>query len=204
MKTLSFGKTLPKHNLLSKEDLAELDILAEKILRPKKWNFNSCKKEARKYNTRKEFAKGSGGAYYWARVNKKLEEVCGHMEVLRREWTLESVKKEAKKYNTRREFEKGSLGAYSWALRNGLLDEVCGHMEVLQKEWDLESVKEEAKKYNTRNEFQKGSRGAYNWAWRNKKLDEVCSHMDNKLLNPFSKKKFKEFYKKIEPGKRRD
>ena len=121
-----------------------------------------------------------------------------------RKHTLESVKEEANKYKTRSEFEKGSGGAYQWAQRNGLLDEVCSHMEVVRSVWSLESVKEEAKKYNTRSQFQENSKGAYDWAHRNGLLDEVCGNMDNKHLNPFSKKRFKEFYKKIEPGKRRD
>ena len=43
------------------------------------WTKERCKKEAKKYNTRSNFEKGSGGAYGAAHKKGWLEEYCKHM-----------------------------------------------------------------------------------------------------------------------------
>ena len=48
----------------------------------KYWDFKSCQKEAKKYNTKKEFRENCGSAYAHASENKFLNEICLHMEVL--------------------------------------------------------------------------------------------------------------------------
>ena len=46
----------------------------------KKWNFEACKMEAKKYQYRSEFEEGASGCYDAALKNNWLHEVCGHMK----------------------------------------------------------------------------------------------------------------------------
>lgn len=145
------------------------------LLKIKKWNLDSVKKEALKYSKWTDFLRKSGGAYSWALRNKKLDEVCKHLEK-RKKWDLDSVKKFAKSYKNATEFMRSP--AYMWALRNKKLDEVYRYLKNKRKKWDLNSVKKEALRYKLKTDFQRKSAGAYNWALNNKKLDEVCTHMN--------------------------
>jgi hypothetical protein len=43
------------------------------------WTFDRCQAEALKYETRKDFERGSGGAYKAAFSNGWLDQICGHM-----------------------------------------------------------------------------------------------------------------------------
>ena len=141
-----------------------------------KWGYDSCKKEALKYKTRKEFHKGSSGAYKSSRINGWLDEICSHMiEILKPKnyWTLKNCKKESLKYKTRSEFQKSSSSAYKSSRINGWLDEICGHMEGTYGHWTIkENCLQESLKYKTRTEFKKGSNTAYESSRRNGWLDE--------------------------------
>lgn len=52
-----------------------------------KWNYEACKKEALKYETRNKFKVNSKGAYASAAKNGWRTDICSHMKVLRREKT---------------------------------------------------------------------------------------------------------------------
>jgi len=93
------------------------------------WTDDEILQEAKKYNTRKEFATGSASAYETARKRGLLEEACKHMEVLINKWTYEMVSNAASKFNTRYEFQKGNLAAYAASRKLGCTDEICSHME---------------------------------------------------------------------------
>jgi isopentenyldiphosphate isomerase len=95
------------------------------------WTKERCREEALKYNSRNEFQKNSKSAYKASLKNGWLDEICGHMDELRKQkghWTKERCQEEALKYNSRSEFKKNSP-AYSASLRNGWLDEICSHMK---------------------------------------------------------------------------
>lgn len=49
-----------------------------------KWTLEAIRKEASKYSSRGEFAKGSSNAYKRACQTDVLDEVCGHMVDLRK------------------------------------------------------------------------------------------------------------------------
>lgn len=49
-----------------------------------KWTEASVREEAKKYNTRKEFNKGNQSAYQAARKLEILDDVCSHMEKVKR------------------------------------------------------------------------------------------------------------------------
>ncbi len=143
----------------------------------KKWDLKSIKAEAKKYSTRTDFSKGSGGAYSFTKKNGLLNSVCSHMEHGSIKWTPELLKLEAQKHNTLKDFIANSGGAYKTAKTLGIADEICSHMKR-RLPWTFERVFEEAKKYNGRTEFSKGSGGAYCAAKKNCWLNDVCGHMD--------------------------
>ena len=152
------------------------------------WTKENCHQEALKYQTRSEFYLGSNSAYNAARKNKWLDDICLHMEELKRpsgHWSKENCHQEALKYQSRNEFRLGSNGAYDAAGKNGCLDEICSHMEELKRPsgyWTKENCHIEALKYQSRNEFKLRSNSAYNAANINNWSDEICSHMETRQL----------------------
>jgi len=145
-----------------------------------KWTFETCKADALKYTSIKDWRKHSGAAYGTARKNNWADECTKHMKKLRREaWTLEECKKEAKKYKFRGEWQKKSMGSYTAARVSGWLEKCTAHMERLQKPngyWTLERCKADALKYKTKAEWGKNSLG-YKMAREYGFTEECCSHM---------------------------
>ena len=146
------------------------------------WTKEHCAEEAKKYQNRSSFCKGSNGAYTAALKHSWLDEICSHMEIRwKKRWTSKELcAEEAKKFNNRKEFAEFSSGAWAAAQQKGWLDEICSHMEVRwQKKWDTKSkCAKEAKKYKNRTDFQRYSPGAWNAANKHNWLDEICSHME--------------------------
>ena len=138
-----------------------------------------CQQEALKYKTRGEFYKLSKNIYSVALYNKWLDEICGHMELLRKPreyWNKKMCSEEALKYNNIDKFRKMSRTCFSVVEENKWLDEICGHMEF-RTYWNKEKCQEEALKYKTRGEFSKYSGSAYGKALKEKWIDEICKHM---------------------------
>ena len=144
-----------------------------------KWTIESILEDAKKYKTKAEWRKNSGGAYIAAHKKQIVDLACAHMEVLwKKKWTEEAILKDAKKYNTRSEWEKNSVSAYCAANRTGLMDKATAHMEVLwEKKWTEEAILEDAKKYRTRSEWKTKSGSAYGAALRLNLLTKACAHM---------------------------
>lgn len=94
-----------------------------------RWDMESLRNEAAKYQTRFAFQTKSRSAYEYARTNDLLDLVAAHMKPVYKTWNQETVRAEALKYSGRSEFSKGSRGAYLYAKRHGVLDEVCSHMK---------------------------------------------------------------------------
>ncbi|WP_198781038.1 GIY-YIG nuclease family protein [Shewanella putrefaciens] len=181
------GGCLAAYNYASKKGwLDDICMHMEATRKPRAfWSKEICRDEALKYNTRSEFEKRSKAAYFKARENAWLDEVCSHMEMEVRKkpsgfWTKEQCIKEALKYQTRTEFLKNCESAHSKARKNGWLDEVCSHMVSLIKPsgyWNQERCASEALNYSTRLNFQKESEAAYSAARKNRWLNTICSHM---------------------------
>ena len=106
--------------------------MKEVIKPPNYWNFDRCKEEALQYKTRNGFQTQSRSAYKKSVQNKWLDEICSHMEEIKKPnnyWTFEKCKEEALKYDTRDSFGRQSISAYSRALNSNWLDKICSHME---------------------------------------------------------------------------
>ena len=87
----------------------------------KKWDYETCFQEAKKYKTKKEFHDGSAGAYAIAWKNGWLSEYDWFEKKLK--WNRETCYQEALKYNCRKEFSDNSESAYKVALQNGWLND---------------------------------------------------------------------------------
>jgi predicted GIY-YIG superfamily endonuclease len=107
------------------------------------WDFESCRKEAKKYKQRTRFKEGSKSAYGISVRNGWLDEICDHMIdkfQSSRVWNFETCKNEAKKYKSRAELYKKNQSAYNVALKNGWLDKIyylteyCLHNLILDLE----------------------------------------------------------------------
>jgi hypothetical protein len=159
------------YNILNKRKGGELGT-------PKQYNYNNCKKEAFKYNTRNEFRKNCRGIYKFSQKNNWIDEICSHMKILRipcNYWTKDKCYNEAIKYKTRHEFQLNNRSAYNNTLKNKWLDE--WFTNVPDYKWSKEKCYEEAKKYKTKNEFCKNSPSAYNISRRKGWLNEIYLHM---------------------------
>lgn len=155
-----------------------------------KWNIEKVIKEARKYETIKDFKKNSN-AYQWAIKHEKGNKlIWSHFKKpkdTRIKHTIESVIKEARKHKTRGEFQKSCASIYVWCHNNGHLknEDIFGHMvkpKPNRVKWNLENATLEALKYKSRKEFEINSAGAYKWCRTNKSLDLVCSHMKKNFI----------------------
>ena len=83
----------------------------------KKWFKNNIATEAKKYNRRQNFKKGSPGAYKAARVQNILDDVCSHMGSDR--WTKLKLVKVSQKYTSLKKFMNEQYGAYLYSIKNG-------------------------------------------------------------------------------------
>lgn len=140
-----------------------------------KWTKPKVFEEARKYQSRSEFASKCVGAYTvackrgWIEQMPWMKEKWSHPSP---KWTKDAVFEESKKYSSRREFEDGASSAYSKALQYGWLDDMSW-LKIKRKSWSKEEVFEESRKYNSRVVFAEGTPGAYGIARREKWLDEM-------------------------------
>ncbi len=99
------------------------------VIHNKKWNSETCLKEARKYNSKAEFRRNCSGAYNvaykygWLYDYSWLEDGNRIAVEKRRKWNRETCREEAKKYNSKAEFRKNSSWAYNVAYKNGWIED---------------------------------------------------------------------------------
>lgn len=143
-----------------------------------KWDIESVKAEAEKYEFRRDFRSKSLGAYKAAQRHGWLDIVCAPIKPLwEKKWKYEKIIQEAKKYQYKGDFIKNSPVAYNTAYKNGWLNDVYEILIEKPNKWCFDNVFQEAQKFNTRKEFQIKSQSAYNATRKNGWLDDVCKHM---------------------------
>ena len=131
-----------------------------KIEKTTKWTEETCREEALKYKTRKDFRIHSRGAF------DKAQE-CGWLESYtwlfhhksHSDWTYESCKAEAAKYPNRNEFGKHAYGAYTVARENGWLDDF--YPVPLRRVLDYETSKSIAAQYKSVSELIANDKSLY-------------------------------------------
>ena len=142
-----------------------------RIEKQTKWTEDTCREEALKYTSRKDFRKYNRGAY------DKAHE-CGWIEGYTwlthpkpySEWTYESCKDEASKYPNRNEFGKHSYGAYTVARKNGWLDDF--YPVPLRRILDYETSKTLSAKYKSKSELIANDKSLYGTLLKKGWLDE--------------------------------
>lgn len=98
------------------------------------WTEEKVAFEARKYDCKGDFLKGSAGAYHFAHRKKILDKVCAHMPQKYEIWDINKVNEEAEKYNNWADFRTKSPRAYDYAKRNGLLEYICSQIDGIGSE----------------------------------------------------------------------
>lgn len=151
----------------------------------RKWSFDATESEAKKYQFRRDFQKGSPGAYDAAFRKGWLELICGHMPKRKsqngrvppnKRWGKKNVEVAAKGFRSRKEFKLGASGAYAAARSNGWMDDVCAHMKPVNR-WTTDRLKKEAAKYSSRKQFQLSSPSAYTMTIRRGLADQVMGQI---------------------------
>ncbi len=152
------------------------------------WTKENILAEAKKYNTPREWKKGSSTSYSTSFKFGWFEESTAHMDVFKRKpsgyWDIkENVLNDAKKHNTKSKWGTGknaNLAAYNSAKKNGWFEEATAHMVEICKPvgyWTLELCMESALKYITVAEWHKKEGGAYAAAKKNGWFEECSKHM---------------------------
>lgn len=130
----------------------------------RKWNYESCFEEAKKYKSRTEFqyGKGSSCAYKLARKEGWLKDYTWFSPSPKENgyWTKEQCYKEAKKYNYMVEFRHESASAYTIARREKWLDDYDWLIKK-HKHWTYQECFEIAQKYSTKTDYKNASPSAY-------------------------------------------
>lgn len=143
----------------------------------KKWDYETCKKEAEKYTTLGDYRKFSGKAYQISLKNGWIEEFTWleRKKGYNNYWDYEKCFQESKKYPTRTDFRKKSPTCYKTCLDNGWLDEfvwIPKRKQILSK-WTKEICFSIGKRFTTKRDFAKYEKGCYTASLRNKWIDEM-------------------------------
>ena len=131
----------------------------------RKWTKDKCFKEAKKYLYRKEFQRGSVGAYTRALRMGWLEDYTwfNRPQNWNQRWDEDSCYNEALKYQTTGEFKKEAPRAYEVARKNKWLKDYVWLEDTIRRvshRWTYDVCYELAKKFKTKSEFQKKYRVA--------------------------------------------
>lgn len=141
----------------------------------RKWNYETCYEEAKKYNSRTEFQHGKGAscAYKTARKEGWLGDYTWFKTSPKENgfWTKEQCYKEAKKYRYLVEFRHESASAYTIARRENWLDSYTWLIKK-RKKWKYQECFELAQKYSRRTEYKNGCPSAYVASLENEWLDD--------------------------------
>lgn len=157
-------------------------IKKERAIRKKKekkhrivWDYEKCKEEASKYNTRTEFERGCEAAYNYARKNGWMDEFIPALQKPNGYWkdrdNIINAYNSCKDYT---EFRTKYDQAYYWALKFGILEELGHKTQNKKNTWsNKEAVYNVAMKCNSKSEFIKRFKGAYNASIRNGYYSEL-------------------------------
>lgn len=145
----------------------------------KRWDYDSCFEEAKKYTTKTEFTKGKYSAYISALENGWLSDYSWFKNERKitaeklRKWNYETCYEAAKKYKYQTEFQKNCSGAHKAAWKNGWLKDYTWFESGVkinaerQRIWDKESCYDLAKQCKSRSELKEKNNAAYNTARKN-------------------------------------
>ena len=128
----------------------------------KKWNYETCYEEAKKYKSFKEFRENATKALELAKKSGWISEYTW-LKRFKIEWTYEKCYEEAKKYTCRSEFRKNAGGCFAAAERNGWVEDYTWipKRKKVESKWTKELCFEIGKRFKTKSEFEKNEKGCY-------------------------------------------
>ena len=182
---------LPEENVKKNFGKRNLRPNEKKLIQKTKWklDFETCKNEAGKYNTRQKFREFNNSAYQFAYKKGWLDKICNHMNppwAPRGHWQIkENCRQEVLKYVKISDFIKHSNGAYESIIKNNWNNELLAHFQSPIKpmnHWNFKNCSTEARLYNSRTDFMRKSSSAYSAALKNNWIPEICAHMALKTV----------------------
>ena len=141
----------------------------------RKYDYQTCYEEAKKYSTITEFENGSKGACRAARANGWIKEYTWFTLLWQEKWNKETCYEEAKKYTTLEDFISKSGSCYATACKNKWIDDYIWLIRKRIKRGTWKSYDKcymEAMKYERMCDFEKYSNSAYNSSARNGWLEK--------------------------------
>lgn len=150
----------------------------------RKYDYQTCYEEAKKYNTITEFENGSHGACIAARTNGWMKDYTWFTILWQEKWNKESCYEEAKKYSTLEDFMSKSNSCYATACKNKWINDYTWleRKRVKPGIWQIyENCYNEALKYKSLTEFENKSSGCYEGARENGWLDSFTWLKDERF-----------------------
>ena len=133
--------------------------------RNRKWTYETCYEEARKYTSLIEFREKGGRAYNLSVENNWIIsfEWLDRKSKPRGYWDYEHCLEEAKKYNSRTEFQKENGSCYQICMKNGWLDDYTWipKRKKVESKWTKDLCFEIGRKFKTKVDFEKNAKGCY-------------------------------------------
>lgn len=120
-----FGRGRPQaYNVAMKNKwMRDYDWFKRPEAHNKKWTYETCMEEAKKYERVTYFEKGSSGAFQAAQKNGWIKDYDWLAKNRRNYWNYETCMEEARKYKSITEFYKGCHQAYVVARQNNWMEE---------------------------------------------------------------------------------
>lgn len=174
------------------QDIGYIDKI-KKILIVKnvfRWNFETIKRAAKKFKTKKEWSIKDKHSYDAARERKltKNELIVGHFKPTdkTRKWNLKEIVSAAKKFQTRKEwreaYENKECFSYLAARDKKLLNHklIVGHFRPTDKsrKWTYKNIIASTKNVSSYKEWMDKYPYAYQRAYRTNVLEKVASHLE--------------------------
>ena len=130
----------------------------------RKYDYQTCYEEAKKYNTITEFENGNKGACRAARANGWMKDYTWFTLLWQEKWNKKTCYEEAKKYMTLDDFVSKSGSCYATACKYKWIDDYTWLVRKRTRRgyWqNYDNCYNEAKKYDTMTDFMRKSSGAY-------------------------------------------
>lgn len=130
----------------------------------RKYDYQTCYEEAKKYKTITDFENGNKGACRVARANGWMKDYTWFTLLWQEKWNEETCYEEAKKYTTLDEFISKSGSCYATACKHKWIDDYTWLVRKRTRRgyWqNYDNCYNEAKKYKTMSDFMRKSSGAY-------------------------------------------
>lgn len=167
-------------------------ILEVKAMK-KKWTYEACYEEAKKYKTISDFQKGNPTAQKVARENGWQSDYTW-FEIKRKPagyWDYEHCYNAAKECISRSDFEDKYSTACNIARKNGWINDYTWFLSEKEvrgnanKKWTKETCYEEAKKYTSIKDFRQNSASAYGVCLKHKWIDDYTWLKRKKQSNTY-------------------